>query len=346
VPTLDLPSAWFLIVGVLLVGYAVLDGFDLGVGMLHLFVARTDVERRTVLNAIGPVWDGNEVWLLTAGGALFAAFPPVYATVFSGFYLALILLLVALIFRAVSLEFRSKEAGARWRRAWDMAFAIGSFLPALLFGVALANVMRGLPLGADGEYRGGLLGMLDPFTIIVGVLAVTMLAVHGALWLTLRTEGAVQARARRAATLVWPVFVGLWAVATAAAWAWAPSLFDPFAGAHANALAWVAPLVFVAATVASRRLAARPEHEARAFVLSGVSIAALIGIVGEGLYPRLVPSTGGLAPDLTVANASSSDLALTVMLAVVLVGMPIVLAYTAFVYRSFRGKVRLDDHSY
>lgn len=341
-PALDLPSTWFLIVGVLLVGYAVLDGFDLGVGILHLFVARTDVERRTVLNAIGPVWDGNEVWLLAAGGALFAAFPPVYATVFSGFYLALMLLLVALIFRAVSLEFRGKEAGRRWRRAWDVAFAVGSFLPALLFGVALANVMRGLPLGPDGEYRGGLLGMLDPLTLVVGLLAAAMFAVHGALWLTLRTEGAVQERARRAATLGWPVFVALWLVATVAARAWAPSLFDAFA----NPLAWVVPVAFVAATVASRRSAGRPGHEGRAFVLSAVSIAALIGIVGEGLYPRLVPASGGLAPDLTVANASSSDLALTVMLVVALVGMPIVLAYTAFVYRSFRGKVRLDEHSY
>ncbi len=337
----DLASLWFLLVGVLLVGYAVLDGFDLGAGILHLGVARDDDERRLVLDSIGPVWDGNEVWLLTAGGALFAAFPPVYATVFSGFYVALILLLVALIFRAVALEFRSKEPSPRWRAAWDVAFSIGSLLPALLFGVAIANVMRGLPLGADGEYRGGLIGLLDPFTLVVGLLAVAMFTVHGATWLTVKTEGDVQRRAHRAATYAWPVFLVLWVVATAAAWIWAPALFDNYG----NPLTWIAPAVFVVATLAFRWLLARPGREGRAFLLSAVSIAALIGIVGQGLYPDVVPSTGAGA-SLTVTNASSSDLTLTVMTIVALVGVPIVLAYTAWVYWSFRGKVRIDEHGY
>ncbi len=338
----DLGSVWFLLIGVLLVGYAILDGFDLGAGILHLGVARTDDERRAVLNAIGPVWDGNEVWLLTAGGALFAAFPAVYATVFSGFYLALMLLLVALIFRAVALEFRNKEPGRRWRQAWDVAFAVGSFLPALLFGVALANVMRGLPLGADGEYRGGLLGLLDPFTLAVGLLAVATFAVHGAAWLALKTEGALAARSRTVAKLGWPIFVGLWIVATGAAWLWAPSLFDNYA----NPLAWAAPVVFVVTTVGFRRLIVREGGEGRAFALSAVSIAALMGIVGQGLYPRLVPATGDAFADLTVTNTASSDLTLTVMLIVALVGMPIVIGYTGFVYWSFRGKVRPDENAY
>ena len=338
---IDLASLWFLLVGVLLVGYAVLDGFDLGAGILHLGVARTDEERRLVLNSIGPVWDGNEVWLLTAGGALFAAFPPVYATVFSGFYLALMLLLVALIFRAVALEFRSKEESPRWRTAWDVAFSVGSLLPALLFGVAIANVMRGLPLGADGEYRGGLIGLLDPFTLIVGLLAVAMFTVHGATWLAVKTEGDVQRRAHRAATYGWPVFIALWVVATAAAWIWAPALFVNYA----NPLTWVAPAVFVVATLAFRWLLARPGREGRAFLLSTVSIAALIGIIGQALYPNVVPSTGAGA-SLTVSNASSSDLTLTVMTIVAVVGVPIVLAYTAWVYWSFRGKVKVDAHSY
>jgi cytochrome d ubiquinol oxidase subunit II len=341
-PELDLASIWFLLVGVLLVGYAVLDGFDLGAGILHLWVARTDGERRVVLNAIGPVWDGNEVWLLTAGGALFAAFPPVYATVFSGFYLALILLLVALIFRAVALEFRSKEESPRWRSAWDVAFSVGSSLPALLFGVAIANVMRGLPLGADGEYRGGLLGLLDPFTLVVGLLAVAMFTVHGATWLAVKTEDEVGARARKAAAYGWPVLVVLWVVATAVAWVWAPSLFDNYA---ADPLTWVAPAGFVVATLAFRWLLGRPGREGIAFVVSAVSIAALVGIVGLALYPTIVPSTG-VGASLTVSNASSSDLTLSVMTVIALIGVPIVLSYTAWVYWSFRGKVRIDEHSY
>lgn len=340
-PSLDLGSIWFLLVGVLLVGYAVLDGFDLGAGILHLVVARTDDERRAVLNAIGPVWDGNEVWLLTAGGALFAAFPAVYATVFSGFYLALILLLVALIFRAVAIEFRSKEASPAWRRAWDLAFAVGSFIPALLFGVALANVLRGLPLGPDGEYRGGLVGLLDPFTLVVGLLSVAMCTLHGATWLALKTEGQLQARSRRAALLVWPAFVALWVVASVVAFAAAPDRF----GAYANPLAWVAPVVLVVTTVVHRVLVARTGAEGRAFVASAIAIAALVALVGQGLYPNLVPSTGEAAA-LTVANASSSDLSLGVMLVVALVGMPIVVAYTAYVYWRFRGKVELQEGSY
>jgi cytochrome d ubiquinol oxidase subunit II len=341
-PELDLASIWFLLVGVLLVGYAVLDGFDLGVGILHPWVARTDEERRAVVGSIGPVWDGNEVWLVTAGGALFAAFPPVYATVFSGFYIALILLLVALIFRAVALEFRDKEESPRWRATWDVAFAVGSFVPALLFGVAIANVMRGLPLGADGQYRGGLVGLLDPFTVVIGILAVAMFVLHGATWLAVKTEGAVRARAQRAATVVWPVFIGLWVLATGAAWVWARALFDAFAS---NPLAWAAPATFLIATLCFRWLLARPEREGRAFLASVVSIAALIAIVGLAIYPDLVPSTGP-GESLGVANASSSDLTLTVMTVVAVVGMPVVIGYTAWVYRSFGGKVRLEDHGY
>ena len=192
---MDLQTTWFLLVGVLLAGYTILDGFDLGVGTLHLFLAKDDRERRTSLNSIGPVWDGNEVWLLTGGGALFAAFPPVYATVFSGFYLALMLLLVALIVRAVSLEFRSKEASPRWRQGWDVAFAVSSALPALLFGVALGNVLRGVPLDADGEYAGTFFTLLNPFALVVGLGGLAMFVMQGACWLNLKTEGAMKARA-------------------------------------------------------------------------------------------------------------------------------------------------------
>ncbi len=242
---LDLQTIWFLLIGVLLVGYAILDGFDLGVGMLHLFVAKTDHERRIVANAVGPVWDGNEVWLLTGGGAIFAAFPGVYATVFSGFYLALMLVLAALIFRAVSLEFRSKEASPRWRASWDWAFALGSALPALLFGVAIGNILRGLPLNAEGDFTGTFLSLLNPFALLVGLLSTAMFLMQGGAWLLLKTEGEVAARARRAALGAWTAFAVLWVVATIAARSAAPQIWAPYG----EGLPWVAPTVLLAAVV-------------------------------------------------------------------------------------------------
>ena len=340
--SLDLSAIWFLLIGILLVGYAVLDGFDLGVGGLHLLVARTDEERRTVMTSIGPVWDGNEVWLLTAGGALFAAFPVVYATVFSGFYLALMLILLALIFRAVALEFRGQLASAGWRRAWDVAFSLGSLLPALLFGVALGNVARGLPLDAGGSYTGGLSGLLDPFTLLVGLTGLAMFVMQGALWLVVKTEGAVQARARLAAFIAVATFAVLWVITTVASTAVAPGLWD----AWALGPAWLVPVVFVVAVLAVPVLL-RLGRAGLAFLASSAAIGALFGILGIGLYPTIVPSTGPGAA-LTVTTASSSDLTLGVMLVMALIGMPLVLAYTAFVYYRFRGKVRLDEggHAY
>jgi cytochrome d ubiquinol oxidase subunit II len=337
----DLGSIWFLLVGVLIVGYAILDGFDLGAGMLHLFVARDDGERRTVMGAIGPVWDGNEVWLLTAGGALFAAFPIVYATVFSGFYLALMLLLAALIFRAVSMEFRSKIEAPGWRRAWDVAFALGSFLPALLFGVAIGNVLHGVPLDAAGDYRGGLPGLLNPFALAVGLLAVAMFLLQGATWLMLKTEGTVHDRSRRVAAFAWPAFAALWLLVTLYSRADAGHLWANYV----NPVAWAVPAAFVAVAIAYP-LAFRSGRDGLAFVLSSLSIAALIGIMGVGLYPNLLPAAGDAARSLTVTNASSSDLSLTVMLIVALVGMPIVIGYTGFIYWHFRGKVHPEEHGY
>jgi cytochrome d ubiquinol oxidase subunit II len=343
---IDLPTIWFLLIGVLVVGYVVLDGFDLGAGMLHLFVARTDHERRTVLASIGPVWDGNEVWLLTAGGALFAAFPIVYATVFSGFYLALIVLLLALIVRAVSLEFRSKEPGSSWRAGWDAAFAVASFLPALLLGVAIGNIVRGIPIELSGDYMGGLIGLLNPYALLVGLLSVATLAAHGGAWLTLKTNGAVHVRARTAAMRAWFAAVALWALAGAMTYveAGAASTHLPVVGE------WIAlgiPLAFVAATVAFRVFLARPGRELSAFVASSVSLAALVGLVGQAIHPNLVPALDDPGRSLTIEAAASSELTLSVMLAVALIGMPIVVAYTAFVYWQFRGKTVVDDrHGY
>jgi cytochrome d ubiquinol oxidase subunit II len=337
----SLPTVWFLLIGLLLVGYAVLDGFDLGAGIVHLFVARDDAERRSVLNAIGPVWDGNEVWLITGGGALFAAFPLVYATVLSGFYLAVMMLLGALILRAVSIEFRSKETNRLWRLSWDAGFALGSALAAFLFGVALGNIVRGLPLDGGGVYRGGLAGLLHPFSIVMGVLTLALAAQQGSSWLVLKTEGAVRARARRTGVASTLVVIVAWFAATDIAWFESNRVFDNFAR---NPLAWIGP-VGAAMALAGMLYAYNRRQEFLAFVLSSVAIAGLAATAGATLYPNLVPAVDSTR-SLTVDNAHSSDTTLTVMLVIALVGMPIVVAYTSFIYWKFKGKVQLDEAGY
>ena len=336
-----LETTWFLLVGVLLAGYAILDGFDLGTGMLHLFVAKNDRERREVMNAIGPVWDGNEVWLLTAGGALFAAFPPVYATVFSGLYLALMLLLVALILRAVSMEFRSKLEAPRWRAAWDAVFAVSSFLPALLFGVAIGNVVRGMPLDAEQEFSGTFLGLLNPFALAVGLFAVAMFLTQGAAWLQMRTEGAVRERvlaAGRRSRIAW---ILLWVAVTALARVAAPG----------TALAWTRwepwiPAALTAVFLFGLSRSWGRGRPGRAFLFSSAAIAAILATLGLVLYPTIVPALGTPERSLTIENAASSTKTLGVMLAIALAGMPLVVGYTAFIYSRFRGPVVVDEHGY
>jgi cytochrome d ubiquinol oxidase subunit II len=336
----DLQTIWFLLVGVLLLGYALLDGFDLGVGMLHLFLGRDDTERRILINSIGPVWDGNEVWLLTAGGALFAAFPPVYATVFSGFYLALVLLLTGLILRAVSLEFRGKEDSPRWRAPWDRGFALGSFLPALLLGVALGNVMRGVPLDSEGEFAGSFLGLLNPFALGVGLMTVALFVMHGGAWLLVKTEGPLRSRAVAAARGAWVAFVAACLVTMALSVGAAPHLWRRFG----PSAAWLAPLAMVAALALFPR-ALRGTGRA-AFALSSLIAASALAITGLGLFPLLVPALGRWPAGLSIHNSASSPLTLRTMLVIALVGMPLVVAYTIFIYRQFRGPVRLDGASY
>jgi cytochrome d ubiquinol oxidase subunit II len=336
----DLSTVWFVLLLFLFGGYALLDGFDLGAGTVHLYVARTDEERRHVLNAIGPVWDGNEVWLITGGGALFAAFPIVYATVFSGFYLAMALVLGALILRGISIEFRSKETAIWWRRAWDFGFFLGSALAALLFGVALGNLLNGVALD-NGIYRGGLVGLLNPFSLGVGVLTLALAVQQGSAWLVLKTEGDLAARARRAQIAAQIVVVAAWAGVTALAWADGSRVFDNF---KVNLAAWVGPVLAANAIFFGLR-ATLLRQAFRSFVCSSLAIALLAVTAATALYPNLVPAVDR-AQSLTVYNAHSSDLALQVMLVVALVGMPIVLAYTAFIYWKFKGKVRLDNASY
>ena len=335
-----LADVWYLVIGVLLVGYAVLDGFDLGVGMLAPIVGRSAGERGLLMKTIGPFWDGNEVWLLTLGGALFAAFPVVYATVFSGFYLALMLLLLGLIMRAVAMEFRHQVEQPRWLRAWDAVWWLGSLLPALLFGVALGNVARGLPL-EGGQYTGGLLGLLNPFSLLVGVTGVAMFAMQGAAWLVLRTGGQVQARARRFGGYAWAVFAALWVLVTLFAVVDAPDLWANYR----EPVLWLVPLAFIAALGLTGWAFFRGGSDGHPIIGSSLTIVALIAVLGQALYPALLPDRNGSA-GLTVVNAASTDTSLTVMLVIALIGMPLVLAYTAFVYRRFTHKVDESDPAY
>lgn len=338
---MDLNTIWFLLLSVLLIGYAILDGFDLGVGVLHLF-ATSEEERRVHMNAIGPVWDGNEVWLLTAGGALFAAFPIVYATVFSGFYLALILLLCALIFRAVSMEFRGKVDSPGWRRLWDWAFGLGSLLPALLLGVAFGNILRGIPLDMEHNFTGTFFTLLNPYALLVGVLSLVLFTMHGALYLAMKTEGDLKARVGKWLSPLWIAMIVLYVLATLATVFVSPFLFE---GMLEKPLFWI---LFVALLGFALRIpsASKAGKDGQAFLASSVTIASMIGLSALGLFPRLVPALGDLHYSLTAYNASSSETTLTTMLVIALIGMPLVIAYTIFIYRAFKGKVRITPDSY
>jgi len=348
-PTLALASwhewlavAWFVLLAVLLIGYAILDGFDLGVGILHPFVARSDREKRLMMNSIGPLWDGNEVWLITFGGALFAAFPEAYATVFSGFYNALMLLLAALILRAVSMEFRSKVEGAGWRKVWDWMFFTGSVGTTLLFGVAVGNMMLGIPLDPNHEFAGTFLGLLNPYALLVGLMGVAAFAMHGAIYLYLKTEGEFQQRLRPVMWWLFFVFATLYlAVST-----WT-LVAVPRATQTLNdfPILWAVP-VLNALAIANIPRAIHKRAEAYAFVSSSCTIAAFVFLFITALYPFIVPASNEPSHGMTIMNAASSPMTLGLMLLIAVLGMPCVLAYTAVIYWTFRGKVKLDDHSY
>ncbi|UCC81871.1 MAG: cytochrome d ubiquinol oxidase subunit II [Gemmatimonadota bacterium] len=338
---MDLPTIWFLLLGVLIIGYAVLDGFDLGVGVLYLF-ARGEEERRIYLNAIGPVWDGNEVWLLTGGGALFAAFPVVYATVFSAFYLAMMLVVVALIARAVSFEFRGKLEGPGWKKLWDWCFGLGSLLAAVLYGVAVGNVVGGIPIDAGGTFTGSFLGLLNPLALLCGLMSLAMFTMQGAAYMCLKSEGELQERMRGWTMRGWLAFAALYSVVTVVAILTAPHAFE---GVLADPLFWILLGLFAAAA-ASVPLNSRSGRDGRTFLASSVTIAALIGLAAVGMFPRVVASTIDLANSLTIYNSASTPRTQTAMLIIALIGMPIVLAYTAYVYKVFKGKVVFDEASY
>ncbi|MCA8960240.1 MAG: cytochrome d ubiquinol oxidase subunit II [Planctomycetes bacterium] len=338
--SLDLATTWFVLLGVLLTGYAILDGFDLGVGILHP-LCRGDRERRVAMNAIGPLWDGNEVWLVTFGGALFAAFPEAYATVFSAFYLPFMLLLFCLILRAVSLEFRSKRPGPRWRATWDRLFFLSCTGATFLFGVAVGDSMIGLDIDAHADYRGGLLGLLRPYALLVGALAVSLFALHGSLFLGLKTEGELRDRLHRWSWRFFLAFFAFFATTTAITVHLVPAALTNF-----ETQPWLVaiPLLLLAAVGNIARCLHRGSP-GQAFASSCATIAGLVTLFGIALFPHLVMAHDA-EHSLTIHNASSSPTTLKIMLTIALIGMPFVVAYTVAIYWIYRGKVKLDDFSY
>lgn len=356
---------WWALLGVLLVAFALTDGFDLGTGTLLPFVAKTDLERRVVINSVGPVWEGNQVWLVLGGGAIFAAWPQLYAVSFSGFYLAMAAVLLALILRPVGFKYRSKNEDPRWRAAWDWALFVGGFVPALIFGVAMGNVLQGVPfrIAPDMQifYDGSFLGLLNPFALLCGLVSVAMLVMHGAAWLVLKTEGAVASRAR-----TWGMGAALAVVLLYALAGWAMAthvdgyritsdivtqgasnpLFKTVAGMEGAWFAnyaqhpWTlaAPVAgFAGALLALLGLARR--REGATMLFSSLSIAGIVLSVGASMFPFILPSSIQPAASLTVWDASSSHLTLFIMLVGGVIFLPIIVAYTSWVYKVLWGKV-------
>ncbi len=333
-----LETIWFVLWGVLWTGYFVLDGFDLGLGLLMPFLAKNDTERRLVFNAQGPFWDGNEVWLIAAGGVTFAAFPKTYAVMFSSLYTPLLLLLFALIFRGISLEMRSKDPATWWRNTWDACMTGGSFAAALLLGVAFANIFKGLPLDKDGILQGNLLTLLNPYGLLGGALFVLLFSVHGSLWLTIKVGGELRERGAAMAARLWPVllavavaFLGMTAVVT-----------DLYANIGRWPVLTVFPLLAVAGLAGTRFFLARRAWW-KAWGSSAATIAGAAAFGISGLYPRLLPSSIDPSATLTAFNSASSALTLSIMLGVALLIMPIVVAYQSWVYRRFSFEISAED---
>ena len=359
---------WWALLGVLLVGFALTDGFDLGTGALLPFVARSDIERRTAINTIGPVWEGNQVWLILGGGAIFAAWPQLYAVSFSGFYLAMFAILFALILRPVAFKFRSKREEPAWRSRWDWALFVGGFVPALIFGVALGNVLQGVPFRIEKDmqifYDGSFFGLLNPFALLCGLVSVAMLVMHGAAWLQLKTSGAVAERARRFGIVAALLTVALYAAAGVllanfvtgyaitshidTAGASNPLLKSAVAQGGAwlanytsHPTLWVVPALGLAGPViAAICLAAR--CPLAALLAGGAGITGIVTSVGVSMFPFILPSSVDPSASLTVWDSSSSHLTLFIMLVSTVIFMPLVLAYTSWVFSVLRGKVDPD----
>jgi cytochrome d ubiquinol oxidase subunit II len=329
---MELVNVWFIVIAVLWTGYLVLEGFDFGVGMLMPIVGKNNTERRVALNTIGPVWDGNEVWLLTAGGATFAAFPEWYATMFSGFYLPLLMILVALIVRAVAIEYRAKINDPKWRANWDRAIIVTAWVPSILWGVAFANLVRGVPLDADHEFIGNFFTLLSPFALLGGAVTLLLFLTHGAIFLSLKTDGIVRERAETLAKRFAPITLAVTAV-----WAiWAQLAYSDVAWT------WI-PLGVAAAALCLAWWFSIQESNGLAFAANAVAIAAAVVLIFGTMFPDVMPASNDVANSLTVQNASSTDYTLTVMTWVAGFLVPVILMYQGWTYWVFRKRISVHD---
>jgi cytochrome d ubiquinol oxidase subunit II len=339
---LDYQTLWFLVVGGLFSGYAVLDGFDFGAGAWHLFF-RKEESRRIAINAIGPVWDGNEVWLVIGGGALFAGFPVMYATLFSSLYIPFILFLVFIIFRAVAIEFRSKEPMLWWRKTWDICYSFSSIMLAFLLGVVLGNVLQGIAIGPNYEYQGqGLFEFFTPFTLLTGFSVLFLLMTHGAIYLLLKTEGKLYDRLTLLVRQGIIAFIVVFAITTIYTLIFIPHLSDKFKD---NPEFFIVPIAAFLSIANIPRLVSKKRF-LWAFLFSSLTICFLLVLVAVELYPNMLLSTIDPKYNIDIYNAASSQKSLKIMLTMAAIGGPLVLSYTIFVYRTFKGKVKLDEHSY
>lgn len=339
---ISLEFIWFTVIAVLLAGYAVLDGFDLGVGMFHLF-SKKDEERRIMLNSIGPVWDGNEVWLVTAGGALFAGFPDVYATFCSAFYIPVMLLLSAIIFRAVAIEFRSKQPMAWWRWGWDILFSLASLIIALGLGIVLGNLIQGISLDADKEFIGSFFDFITPYTLLTGVLVVALFSMHGVIYVLLKTENEFHDKMRKWVNPSIIFFIITYAITSSATLVYYT---------HMTEAIRERPYIFVVAIINMLAIANIPREinrgsDVRAFLSSSVNIITLMTLFAIGTFPNVIRAVNDPANlSLTIYNSASSAKTIEILLLIALIGVPLVIAYTIAIYVIFRGKVKLDTTSY
>jgi cytochrome bd ubiquinol oxidase subunit II len=341
-------TIWFCLVAIMLAGYVILDGFDIGAGILHLWIARTDAERRVVLRSIGPVWSGNEVWLLAAGGTLYFAFPALYAAGFSGFYLPLMMVLWLLILRGVSLEFRNHVGGHIWSVFWDAVFAFASILLAIFYGAALGNVVRGVPFDANGSFfeplwtnflPAGQTGILDWYTILIGVAALATLTLQGATWLALKTAGEMNARALRCASATWWLVAALTVGITVASFRLLPNLILSF---RAHPWGFVFPVLAIAGLLGTKWFV-HSRSEAMAFASSCAYITGMLTSVTFSLYPNVLPASTNPFFGLNISNAKAADYGLKIGLVWWVIGMMLVAVYMVYTYRSFAGKILVED---
>ncbi len=338
---IDLPTWWFLVIGAVFTGYTILDGFDLGAGAVHLFFNKEE-SRRIALNAIGPVWDGNEVWLVIGGGALFAGFPEVYASLFSAFYIPFMLFLVGLIFRAISIEFRSKEKMKWWRNLWDRSYSIASITITLLLGILLGNIIQGIKIGEGFVYQGTFLDLLNPYALVVGLTTLSLFMMHGCIYLVMKTENRLYAKLTVMVRNTTNFFIFCYVILTAYTLYHVPYMDDKF---HETPVLFAVPVITVLCVFGIKRLIKNRKYF-KAFMLSSSTAALLLVTVALNLYPNVLISSIDPAYTINVYNGASSAKSLKIMLLMAAIGMPIVATYTTFVFWTFRGKVKMDETSY